>query len=165
MSATLNYIDFPLPTGIAAAYNADPELACFFVGTNTPGNILRLTFDPKAYTPFPGLQPEAQKGYTTHFATIQDKERGFEINWAESREDFLYLFQDWQNSLYSNGQYSLMTCYDYHVLDTSADRALGYTLRQGWLSYERQSGTVRDTDTATSRRFSLGYKIKFVQIA
>lgn len=165
MSATLNYIDFPLPTAIASAYNADTELACFFVGPNIPGETLRLTFDPKSYTPFPGLQPEAQKGYTTHFATIQDKERGFEINWTEGREDFLYLFKDWQDSLYANGRYTLMTCYDYHILDTATDRAQGYTIRQGWLTYERQSGTVRDTALATSRRFSLGYRLRFVQIA
>jgi len=164
MSATLNYIDCILPDAVAATYNTG-DLSCFFVGTSVPGTILRLTFPPDAYTPFPGIQPEVQKGYTTHFATQVDKERGFELQLKDGSEVIAYLLSDWQSSLYSSGSYSLMTIFDYHVLDDSTARANGYTTRYGWFSFERKSGTVRDAETATSRRFGLGLNLRFIQVA
>ena len=155
--ANLNKIVFILSTELRQKYDLVANTGLF------NGDNLVLPVWREDYNAANSMQVKVIKGLTSPIVDVQKDYFQFEATVRDSRATVGYILKELMElSSAICGTYQLITCWDYHRLDTETDRTNGYTVRQGVLQYEVSKGSIRGTNGSN---YTGGHRIIFTQVA
>jgi hypothetical protein len=161
----INVIKIPCTPSIASALAVDTNNAPFCNLFDVSNNLV-IPIVPGAYSrKNTGPAVEVASGFTSN-----------RVKWATRQIEINYLIDDARdeirmacealiaNATAVRGVYTSITIYDFCFVETVADKAQGYTIRQGAMEIETEGGTVNYLDgVPTGRRLGTGHKLRFVE--
>lgn len=158
----VNSLVIPVTSDIVTAYDLDsPEATgrcSIFVGNN-----LVLPVIPGSYKRKTSGNVERRDGYANARYLIESRLIGFSCTISDGRQEIEDVLNELMQTATGGGSSLLspITVIDY-VKPERVDRATGYTTRVGVFTLiEPNSGTIREEESASSRRWHEGFTLEF----
>lgn len=159
----INHIVIPVPNTFRSLYDLDSDNTpyCSFFHESLDQLILRV--QPEDYTRIVDRTVEERDSWGGTSILMSGIRVGIEVTVTDGREEIWYALEHLDRLSRTSTGYVAITITDY-VKPEYEDLAQGYTTRTGYFkSIEPQSGTMRDADSYTSRRYGKGVRFTFME--
>lgn len=156
-----NQVAFPVPQATKDSWiTKDPDSNAGLFDPVTP--VLILPFYPDEFAISYDRQEEP--GFIDGFSSVTYKKSavryGFELTSKESAIAAYYCLKELQETSEATNPFTPVICYDYALPDRK-DLAQGYSVRQGFILVQVNSGTMRDEVAFNSSRRLFGWRLIF----